>query len=247
MGNPVQQLVFGTRAGCAARFLAATEQAVCLLPLHCCRAAQASVRGVGMPFAFLPFFHHTRGSLYVMEACAAEAAVVVLLLLCQTTERTGIFENCHFQFLVLPSSVFFLSLFLPSFLPSFFYVFFACRFLVASLLNTQGYTGFFPLGFSFLSYKTILPHSHLVQVHRHTVHVERNEATLGKRVTGLVCIPSPTATTTTTTTTTCVCACVCGCVRACVRAGVCVRACVRARVYAFCVCGQVVAPKRAMH
>ena len=87
-------------------------------------------------------FHLTQGSLYVMEACAAEAVVVVVLLLCQTTERTSIFENCHFQFLLLPSSVFG-SFSLSFFLFSFFPFFFACGFLVASLLNTQGYTGFF--------------------------------------------------------------------------------------------------------
>ena len=47
-------------------------------------------------------FHHTQGSLYVMEACAAEAAVVVVLLLCQTIERTGIFETAIFSFCCFP-------------------------------------------------------------------------------------------------------------------------------------------------
>ena len=116
-----------------------------------------------------------------MEACAAEAVVVVLLLLCSDNRGDRYFRKLPFS-----------------------------GFLVASFFDTHASTVFFCgfFGLFFIFYKIVLPRTHLVQVHRCTVHPERNDAPPGKRATGPACIPSPT----TTTTTTCVCVCVSVCV-----------------------------------
>ena len=103
-----------------------------------------------------------------MEACAAEAVVVVLLLLCSDNRGDRYFRKLPFS-----------------------------GFLVASFFDTHASTVFFCgfFGLFFIFYKIVLPRTHLVQVHRCTVHPERNDAPPGKRATGPACIPSPTTTT----------------------------------------------------